>query len=70
MAPTVTDALRAELMRSRGYDVRTVEYVEALHTPKNTLIYGHRTGTPTGDPDALIQATGGQTILLESLLGA
>lgn len=68
LAATVTDALRTELMRSRGYDVRAVEYVEAHHTPKNTLIYGHRTDVVSGEPEALVAATGGATILLAELL--
>lgn len=60
-AATVTDAMRAELMGAAGYQVRVVEFVEAHHTPKNTLIYGHL-GAEKGDRsgyDALVRSTGG-----------
>lgn len=72
MAATVTDAMRAELMRSRGYDVRSVELVEAHHTPKNTLLYGHRRGPPTDDRAyrELARATGGAGIGLADRLDA
>lgn len=69
-AATVTDAMRTELMRAAGYDVRAVEFVEAHHTPKNTLIYGHARGT-AGERsayDALVQATGGAGIGLADRL--
>jgi hypothetical protein len=60
-AATVTDAMRTELMRAAGNDVWAVEFVEAHHTPKNTLIYGHRTGPSRSRAryDALEAATGG-----------
>ena len=35
---TVTDALRALLLESRGYKVRMTEFVSPEHTPKNNLI--------------------------------
>jgi hypothetical protein len=69
-AATVTDAMRAELMRSAGYEVRAVEFVEAHHTPKNTLIYGHRVG-PVTDRQRYLDlksATGGCGITLEDRL--
>jgi SAM-dependent methyltransferase len=37
-ADTLTDALRAALLRSRGYRVDVVEFVGSKHTPRNTLI--------------------------------
>lgn len=63
-AATVTDAMRVELMRSRGYDVRAVEFVEAHHTPKNTLLYGHLRGPATDRTayDGLCAAFGGAGI--------
>ena len=72
LAATVTDAMRVELLGAAGYDVRAVEFVEAHHTPKNTLIYGHRTGRPGSRAgyDALVSQTGGQGIALAGLLGA
>lgn len=45
-ADTLTDALRAALLRLRGYRVDVVEFVESAHTPRNTLLRGVRTGTP------------------------
>lgn len=38
LADTLTDALRAELMRSLGYRVDVVQFVESAHTPRNTMI--------------------------------
>ena len=43
-ADTMTDALRAGLMRGQGYRVDVVEFVESQHTPRNTLIRAVRTG--------------------------
>lgn len=65
-----TDAMRLELMRAVGYDMRAVEFVEAVHTPKNTLLYGHRTGTPGSSQayQALVERTGGAGITLRRLL--
>jgi len=37
-ADTLTDALRAALLRTRGYRVEVVEFVGSQHTPRNTLI--------------------------------
>jgi hypothetical protein len=70
VAASTTDALRAELMGARGYEVKAVEFVEAHHTPKNTLIFGHRRLDP-GDLEgyrALVAGTGGHGIALEALL--
>lgn len=46
-ADTMTDALRAGLMRGQGYRVDVVEFVESQHTPRNTLIRAVRTGPPS-----------------------
>ena len=43
-ADTLTDALRASLMRLEGYKVDVVEFVESAHTPRNTLLRATRTG--------------------------
>ncbi len=48
-ADTLTDALRASLLRISGYKVDVVEFVESAHTPRNTLLRAVRTGTPTVD---------------------
>jgi len=59
-ADTLTDALRAALLRSRGYRVEVVEFVDSAHTPRNTLLRAARTGTATeqSDYDALAAAWG------------
>jgi SAM-dependent methyltransferase len=44
-ADTLTDALRASLLRLHGYRVEVVEFVESEHTPRNTLLRAIRTGT-------------------------
>ncbi len=43
-ADTLTDALRATLLRREGYRVDVVEFVESAHTPRNTLLRAIRTG--------------------------
>jgi len=47
LADTLTDALRASLVRMRGYRVDVVEFVGSEHTPRNTLLRAVRTGAPT-----------------------
>lgn len=44
VADTLTDALRAALVRMRGYRVDVVEFVGSEHTPRNTLLPAVRTG--------------------------
>ena len=43
-ADILTDALRASLLRLRGYRVDVMEFVESQHTPRNTLLRAVRTG--------------------------
>jgi hypothetical protein len=61
-ADTLTDALRASLLRREGYRVDVVEFVESAHTPRNTLLRAVRTGDggddPSGDYDDLVSAWG------------
>jgi SAM-dependent methyltransferase len=45
-ADTLTDALRASLLRISGYRVEVVEFVGSQHTPRNTLLRAIRTGGP------------------------
>jgi SAM-dependent methyltransferase len=45
-ADTLTDALRAAILRLAGYRVDVVEFVESEHTPRNTLLRATRTGSP------------------------
>lgn len=44
LADSLTDALRASLMRLSGYRVEVVEFVPSRHTPRNTLLRAVRTG--------------------------
>ena len=46
LADTLTDALRATLMRLQGYRVDVVQFVESQHTPRNTMLRAVRTGAP------------------------
>lgn len=48
LADTLTDALRAAILRLVGYRVDVVEFVESRHTPRNTMLRALRTG---GVPD-------------------
>jgi SAM-dependent methyltransferase len=45
-ADTMTDALRASLMRLEGYRVEVMQFVESKHTPRNTMLRAVRTGAP------------------------
>jgi hypothetical protein len=45
-ADVLTDTLRATILRILGYRVEVVEFVDSVHTPRNTLIRGVRTGSP------------------------
>ncbi len=44
LADTLTDALRASIMRQQGYRVDVAEFVDSAHTPRNTLLRAVRTG--------------------------
>ncbi|HET7069878.1 MAG TPA: SAM-dependent methyltransferase [Nocardioides sp.] len=45
-ADTLTDGLRASLLRLAGYRVDVMQFVGSRHTPRNTLLRGVRTGSP------------------------
>ena len=49
LADTLTDALRASLLRQHGYRVDVMQFVESKHTPRNTLLRGVRTGAAPDD---------------------
>ena len=72
-ADTLTDALRASLLRREGYRVDVVEFVESAHTPRNTLLRAVRTGARgTGaveEYDELLAAWGVRPRLGELLGG-
>lgn len=60
-ADTLTDALRALLLRGRGYKVDVMEFVDSAHTPRNTLLRAVRVGAsggraPVEEYDALVAA--------------
>jgi SAM-dependent methyltransferase len=46
LADTLTDAIRASLLRQQGYKVDVVQFVESKHTPRNTMLRATRTGGP------------------------
>jgi SAM-dependent methyltransferase len=45
-ADTLTDAVRAAVLRLVGYRVEVIEFVDSKHTPRNTLLRAVRTGSP------------------------
>ena len=49
LADTLTDALRASILRLVGYRVDVVEFVDSKHTPRNTLLRAVRTGAEPRD---------------------
>jgi SAM-dependent methyltransferase len=75
LADTLTDALRASLLRQQGYKVDVVQFVESRHTPRNTMLRATRTGGPVAgggvrkEYDELV-ASWGISPRLAELLGA
>ncbi|MFV0462927.1 MAG: class I SAM-dependent methyltransferase [Nostocoides sp.] len=58
LADTLTDALRAGILRREGYRVDVIEFVDSVHTPRNTLIRALRTGVrSTGAAQEVAQLT-------------
>ena len=49
-ADTLTDAMRAAVLRTAGYRVDVIDFVDSKHTPRNTLLRAVRTGSP-GSPE-------------------
>jgi len=43
-ADTLTDAVRASVLRLLGYRVDVIDFVDSVHTPRNTLLRAARTG--------------------------
>src|SRR3954471_12770313 len=43
-ADTLTDAMRAAVLRTAGYRVDVIDFVDSKHTPRNTLLRAIRTG--------------------------
>lgn len=56
-ADTLTDALRASLLRARGYRVDVVEFIGSEHTPRNTLIRAVTTGAAARAEDEYAELT-------------
>jgi SAM-dependent methyltransferase len=48
-ADTLTDAMRASILRLAGYRVDVIEFVDSKHTPRNTLLRAVRTGAAPSD---------------------
>ena len=44
MSALITDAVRANLLESKGYETQILEFIDMEHTPKNLLIRAVRTG--------------------------
>ena len=40
----LTDALRMQIMKLRGYRVEAIEFVAGVHTPRNLMIRAIKTG--------------------------
>jgi hypothetical protein len=49
LADTLTDAIRASVMRLLGYRVDVIEFIGSQHTPRNTLLRAVRTGSRPAD---------------------
>ena len=73
-ADTLTDVLRSSLLRTQGYRVDVMQFVESQHTPRNTLLRAVRTdvadtgGDVRKDYDELVTMWG-VAPKLASLLG-
>lgn len=46
LADMVTDSLRALLLEANGYQVKVFEFIDATHTPKNTMLAAVRRARP------------------------
>ncbi len=51
MAALFTDALRAQILESRGYQVQILEFIDMEHTPKNILIRAVKKGRKKSSDD-------------------
>lgn len=73
-AATMTDTLRAQLLRAAGYEVTAIEFVPSEHTPKNTLIRAMKRTDWSEDAwrayEELEAASGGAPITLTSSIRA
>ncbi|GLY96229.1 methyltransferase [Actinoplanes sp. NBRC 103695] len=68
-ADVLTDTLRAALLRTEGYKVDVVEFVDSAHTPRNLLLRARHTGVPAPRTEyEALTAQWGVTPALEKLL--
>ena len=69
IAALATDGLRAELLKTKGYDMQVLEFIDMEHTPKNLLLRGIYTGKKSSaeDYEACKELLGGRGITLEKL---
>ncbi|HEY1175203.1 MAG TPA: SAM-dependent methyltransferase [Phytomonospora sp.] len=73
-ADTLTDALRALLLRSLGYEVEVSEFIASQHTPRNSMIWARPAAVPAAlrtaaraEYDALVEQWGVRPKLAELL---
>ncbi|GAA2519632.1 SAM-dependent methyltransferase [Pilimelia columellifera] len=52
LADTLTDAMRAALLRRAGYQVEVVDFIDSAHTPRNTLLRARRGPAADAGPEA------------------
>jgi hypothetical protein len=71
-----TDAVRAKLLESRGYDVQVLEFIDLSHSPKNLLIRAkkgnvnvNKRAAARRDAATLLGQLGGQNTLLKLMGG-
>lgn len=57
-AEFVTDALRALLLETQGYETRVFEFISPEHTAKNLMIAAIKRRTPANDDEARLAAQG------------
>lgn len=74
-AASITDAMRAELLRAVGYEVAALEFVPTEHSAKNTLLRAMKRGGAVSDSafdayEQLREATGGAGITLAEHLAS
>ena len=69
IAALATDGLRAELLKTKGYDMQVLEFIDMEHTPKNLLLRGIYTGKKASAEayEACKELLGGGGIILEKL---
>jgi hypothetical protein len=64
----ITDSLRIQLMKLHGYRVEAIEFVGGVHTPRNLMIRGVKTGAQSSAADeaqylSMIELWGVQPVL-------